>query len=49
MKTEILFILDRSGSMGSCAADAVGGFNQFLKSQKNHRKGKRLSLLQFDT
>jgi hypothetical protein len=48
MKTEILFIMDRSGSMGSCAADAVGGFNQFLKDQKKKPKGKRLSLFQFD-
>jgi hypothetical protein len=48
MKTEILFILDRSGSMGSCASDAVDGFNHFLKQQKKNPKGKRLTLLQFD-
>lgn len=48
LKTEILFILDRSGSMASCATDAVGGFNSFLKDQKKEPKGKRLSLLQFD-
>lgn len=46
--TEILFILDRSGSMTSCASDAVGGFNSFLKDQKKKPKGKRLTLLQFD-
>ena len=48
MKTEILFIIDRSGSMMSCAQDAVGGFNAFLKDQKKEPKGKRLTLLQFD-
>lgn len=48
MKTQILFILDRSGSMMSCAADACGGFNSFLKDQKKKPKGKRLTLLQFD-
>ena len=35
---EILFILDRSGSMGSCASDACEGFNAFLKSQKKNPK-----------
>ncbi len=48
MKTEILFIMDRSGSMASCAKDTVGGFNQFLKTQKKDPEGKRLTLLQFD-
>lgn len=48
MKTEIIFILDRSGSMQSCAKDAVGGFNTFLKEHQKEPKGKRLTLLQFD-
>lgn len=48
MTTEIMFILDRSGSMSACAADAVGGFNEYLKAQKKNPRGKRLTLLQFD-
>lgn len=32
---EIICLLDASGSMSSCANDALGGFNQFLIDQKN--------------
>lgn len=31
---EIICVLDRSGSMQSVASDAVGGFNAFVKAQK---------------
>ena len=33
-KTEIVFILDRSGSMGGLEADTVGGFNSMIEKQK---------------
>jgi uncharacterized protein YegL len=33
-KTEIAFILDRSGSMGSMTHAAISGFNEFLKAQQ---------------
>lgn len=32
--THIAFILDRSGSMGSMRAEAVGGFNDFIKEHQ---------------
>ena len=32
--TEIVFILDRSGSMANLAADAIGGFNAMIEQQK---------------
>jgi len=35
MKTEIAFILDRSGSMGSMTHAAISGFNEFLKAQQS--------------
>ena len=38
MKTnnvEIVFILDRSGSMGGLEEDTIGGYNSFIKSKKN--------------
>jgi uncharacterized protein YegL len=35
MKTEIAFILDRSGSMQSMTQAAISGFNEFLKAQQN--------------
>lgn len=33
--TEIVCVLDRSGSMSSILDDAIGGFNAFLKEQKS--------------
>jgi uncharacterized protein YegL len=35
MKTEIAFILDRSGSMSSMTHAAIAGFNEFLTAQQN--------------
>ena len=32
--TEIVFILDRSGSMGGLESDTIGGFNSMLSKQK---------------
>lgn len=32
--TELVFILDRSGSMDSLAEDTIGGYNSLLKKQK---------------
>ena len=32
--TELVFILDRSGSMGGLEADTIGGFNAMLTRQK---------------
>jgi uncharacterized protein YegL len=47
-QTEILFILDRSGSMASMAQGAIDGFNQFLRDQQAAPDSARLTLLQFD-
>lgn len=33
-KLEVVFILDRSGSMGGLEADTIGGFNSILEKQK---------------
>jgi hypothetical protein len=32
--TEIIFLLDRSGSMGGLESDTIGGFNAFIKRQR---------------
>lgn len=47
--TEIVCILDKSGSMGSVRMDAIGGFNQFLKDQKGLASEARLTTIFFDT
>lgn len=46
--TEIIFILDRSGSMDSMSDEAKSGFNSFLKSQRECEGDARLSLTLFD-
>lgn len=49
MKTEIAFILDRSGSMGSIRTAAIDGFNQYLRDQQAAPGQTNLSLVFFDT
>ena len=46
--TEIICIIDRSGSMQSIRSDAIGGFNAFLEGQQNHPGEGRLTLALFN-
>jgi hypothetical protein len=46
--THIVFIIDRSGSMGTRRDDTIGGFNEFIKSQKEAPGDCTLTLVQFD-
>ena len=47
--TEIVFILDRSGSMGGLESDTIGGFNAMLKKQQAETEGSALvSTILFD-
>ena len=39
--TELVFILDRSGSMGGLESDTIGGFNGMLAKQK--AQGKKVT------
>ena len=34
LTTELVFILDRSGSMSRLEADTIGGFNSMIEKQK---------------
>jgi Mg-chelatase subunit ChlD len=45
---EIVCILDRSGSMETIIDDSIGGFNAFLKEQKNLPGKAKLSVVLFD-
>lgn len=47
--TEIVMIIDRSGSMISIKDDAQGGFNSFIEEQKKLPGEARLTLVQFDS
>ena len=46
--TDITFILDRSGSMADIKNDVIGGFNEFLREQKEVEGRATLSLILFD-
>jgi Mg-chelatase subunit ChlD len=48
MKTEIVCVIDRSGSMANIATDAVGGYNSFIAEQKSIPGDAKLSLVLFD-
>lgn len=45
---EIICIIDRSGSMDEIKSDAIGGFNFFVKSQKEFEGETALSLVLFN-
>ena len=46
--TEIVFILDRSGSMAHLEEDTIGGYNSFLKKQKNEEGEASVTTVLFD-
>ena len=46
--TEIVFILDRSGSMSGLEADTIGGFNSMLKKQRKQDGEALVSTVLFD-
>lgn len=46
--TEIVFILDRSGSMSGLESDTIGGFNGMLKKQKGEEGDALVSVVLFD-
>ena len=46
--TEIVFILDRSGSMSGLEADTIGGFNSMIERQKQETGEAYVSTVLFD-
>ncbi|MCR5283331.1 MAG: VWA domain-containing protein [Lachnospiraceae bacterium] len=46
--TEIVFILDRSGSMSGLEADTIGGYNSMLEKQKKEEGEALISTVLFD-
>ncbi|GER23607.1 hypothetical protein NCCP1664_21020 [Zafaria cholistanensis] len=47
-RTDIVMLLDRSGSMASIADDMAGGFNAFIDEQRRSDPDGTVSLYQFD-
>jgi uncharacterized protein YegL len=48
MKKDVIFILDRSGSMSGLESDTIGGFNALIKKQKKLEGDIAISTLLFD-
>ena len=46
--TEVVFILDRSGSMSGLEADTIGGYNSMLSKQKKEEGEAIISTVLFD-
>jgi uncharacterized protein YegL len=46
--TELVFILDRSGSMSGLEKDTIGGYNSFIEKQKTEPGEAILSTVLFD-
>ena len=44
---DIIFLLDRSGSMSGTESDTIGGFNSFIKEHKND-EGAKVTTVLFD-
>ena len=47
-KTELVFILDRSGSMTGLESDTIGGFNSMIEKQKREPGEVKVSTILFD-
>ena len=46
--TELVFIIDRSGSMAGLESDTIGGFNSMIEKQKRQDGGCYVSTVLFD-
>ncbi len=46
--TELVFILDRSGSMGGLESDTIGGFNGMIEKQKKQKGEANVTTVLFD-
>ena len=46
--TELVFILDRSGSMGGLETDVIGGFNSMIEKQKAEEGEAFVTTVLFD-
>ena len=46
--TELIFILDRSGSMAGLEKDTIGGYNSLIEKQKGEKGRARVTTVLFD-
>ena len=48
-KSELVFIMDRSGSMGGIASDMEGAMKEIIKTQKDQKEDILVTYVRFDT
>ncbi len=46
--TELVFLLDRSGSMQGLEADTIGGFNGMIEKQRKHEGEANVTTAEID-
>jgi hypothetical protein len=49
LNTEIICVIDKSGSMNKIKSDAIGGFNEFLSEQKKLKDNTKITVNLFDS
>ena len=47
-KLDIVFVIDRSGSMTGSESDTIGGFNSFIEREKKNELDTRVTVVLFD-
>ena len=47
-KVEVVFVLDRSGSMENVVSDTIGGFNSMINKQKKESPNALVTTVLFD-
>jgi len=45
---DVVFLLDRSGSMSNCVEDTIGGYNSYLNEQRNKGYNTKITTILFD-
>lgn len=45
---DIVFLLDRSGSMSGIEEDTIGGYNNYIKRQRKNKRHTRVTTILFD-
>ncbi|MEE1150771.1 MAG: vWA domain-containing protein, partial [Methanobrevibacter sp.] len=45
---DLIFVMDRSGSMGGSESDTIGGFNSFIQREKDKGLNTRVTTILFD-
>jgi uncharacterized protein YegL len=48
-RTNVVFLIDKSGSMAAKTSDVIGGFNEYLKKLQEDGNDYALSIILFDT